>query len=157
MMTKQVDNVNEIVVPDPDALMELVHQVMHLARSRQQALLKDACHELSHMESKVLGYFHRHEGATLSDLAQHSRRDKAQLTRLIKGLRERGLLTSKADPADRRHQHLNLSPAGHTLMVALQEQTKVVNAAALRGLSTVQCLNLCRLLTEVKSNLDMSE
>jgi DNA-binding MarR family transcriptional regulator len=49
------------------------------------------------MEGKVLGYFCRHPGNTQSDLAQHSGRDKAQLTRLIARLKEAGLLEARAD------------------------------------------------------------
>lgn len=143
-------------MPADDDLMELVHTVMHLARSHQQHLLRDQASgtELTHLESKVLGFFSRHEGATLSDLAQHSGRDKAQLTRMIKALRERELLCSQADPADRRNQHLSLTDAGQALMASLQQQVRAVNSTALRGLNAAQRATLKTLLQQVQANLN---
>src|SRR5215469_14992448 len=85
-----------------DDVLELIHTVMHQYRARQYRLLKEGPHDITHMDGKVLGFFNRHPGATQSDLAQHSGRDKAQLARLIKGLRERELLRAEADEHDRR-------------------------------------------------------
>ena len=115
-MRKSVDNVNHVdSAPGPssaDAVIELVHTVMHQFRSRQYQVLRDGAHDVTHMESKVMGFFSHHPGATLSDLVAHSGRDKAQLARLVKGLRERELLVGEADAADRRNVHLRLSDAG---------------------------------------------
>ena len=82
---------------------------MHQFRSRQFQALRDGAHDITHMESKVMGFFARHPGATLSDLVAHSGRDKAQLAKLVKGLRERGLLDGRADADDRRNVRLRLS------------------------------------------------
>jgi DNA-binding MarR family transcriptional regulator len=74
------------------------------------------------MEGKVLGFFARHPGATQRDLAQHSGRDKAQLARLIKSLRERGLLLAEEDGSDRRQVCLRLSDAGQAVQDTLQQR-----------------------------------
>jgi DNA-binding MarR family transcriptional regulator len=144
--------------PDDD-LMELVHTVMHLARSRQQQLLRAAGsgHDLTHLETKVLGFFSRHPNATLGDMAQHSGRDKPQLTRLIKGLRERGWLHSEADAHDRRVQRLSLTDAAHHLMAALEQQVRVVNDHALKGLNPPQRATLKSLLLQVQANLNQAD
>jgi len=76
------------------------------------------------MDGKVLGYFGRHPGATQKDLAQHSGRDKAQLARPIKGLRDRGLLSAVADDADRRSVRLSLTADGRALQRTLQQQAR---------------------------------
>lgn len=139
--------------------MELVHTVMHLARSRQHQLLRGDTGggELTHLETKVLGFFSRHAGATLSDLAQHSGRDKAQLTRMIKGLRERDLLTSQADADDRRNQRLSLTPRAQSMMDRLQRQVQAVNSVALKGLGDAQRQTLKTLLLQVQANLHAPE
>ena len=114
-MRKSVDNVNHMDSASrpsrADAVIELVHTVMHQFRSRQYQVLRDGAHAITHMESKVMGFFSHHPGATLSDLVAHSGRDKAQLARLVKGLRERELLVGEADAADRRNVQLRLSDA----------------------------------------------
>jgi DNA-binding MarR family transcriptional regulator len=105
------------------------------------------------MESKVLGFFARHPGATQSDLAQHSGRDKAQLARLIKGLRERGLLLAEADAADRRNVHLRLSDDGLQVQRSLRSATRELERQAVAGLHKAEREQLLSLLRRVQRNL----
>ena len=167
-MRKQVDIVNHVdstpasAPPAPpagpaDAVLELVHTVMHQFRSLQFHALRDAPHGLTHMDSKVMGFFAHHPGATLSDLAQHSGRDKAQLARLVKGLRERELLVAQADPADRRNVHLQLSAAGQAVQRALRHGARALNQRAVRGLDAGEQAQLAALLGRVKTNLDEAD
>ncbi len=133
--------------------LELIHAVMHLYRSQQYQALRDGLHGVTHMDSKVMGFFHRHAGATLSDLAQHSGRDKAQLARLVAGLRERGLLDGEADPADRRSVRLTLSAQGQALQRALHQQARQLAGQAMAGLSADEMAQLQALLGRVHDNL----
>jgi DNA-binding MarR family transcriptional regulator len=160
IMRKQVDNVNHVDSPKAsatDAVLELVHTVMHQFRSRQFQVLRDGLHDITHMESKVMGFFAHHPGATLSDLAQHSGRDKAQLARLVKGLRERALLAGEADVADRRNVHLTLSAEGQAVQQALRREARTLNARAVDGLSAQEQAQLVELLGRVKANLDSQD
>lgn len=136
-----------------DAVLELVHAVMHQFRSQQHRALDASEGGTTHMEAKVLGFFSRHAGATQSDLAQHSGRDKAQIARLIKGLRERGLLSGEADEADRRNVHLQLTDAGQAVQRALRQQARKLEARAVAGLDDAQRRQLVALLHHVKANL----
>jgi len=118
----------------PGQPLELIHTVMHQVRSQQYQVLRDGAHDITHMESKVLGYFHRHPGATTSDLARWSNgRDKAQLARLIKGLRDRALLDAQADEADRRNVRLTPTAQGATVLSALRQASDRVAARAVAG------------------------
>ena len=164
-MRKQVDNVNHVdsasasaAKPSPaEAVIELVHAVMHQFRSRQYQVLRDGAHDVTHMDSKVMGFFARHPGATLSDLAAHSGRDKAQLARLVKGLRERELLTAEGDAADRRNVHLRLSEAGRAVQRALHGEAHALNTRAVDGLSAQEQAQLIDLLGRLKANLDATD
>lgn len=157
-MGKAIDNVNQPAAKPSaqsgDEVLELVHTVMHQLRSQQYQAMRDGPLALTHMESKVLGYFGRLPGATQSDLVQHSGRDKAQLARLIKGLRERGLLAAEADEADRRNLRLRLTDAGQGLLRTLQQRTRKVNAQAVQGLSRAEHEQLRGLLQRLKDNLE---
>ena len=165
-MRKSVDNVNHVgSSPAPasgsagkaasaEAVIELVHGVMHQFRSRQYAVLRDNAHDVTHMDSKVMGFFSRRPGATLSDLAAHSGRDKAQLARLVKGLRERGLLEAEADAVDRRQVHLRLSAAGQAVQRTLHDEAQELNTRALDGLDAREQAQLIDLLGRLKANLD---
>ena len=160
-MGKQIDNVNQrAAMPPPgvqasgDELVELVHTVMHQLRSQQYQALRDSPLAVTHMESKVLGYFGRLPGSTQSDLVQHSGRDKAQLARLIKGLRERGLLDGEAGEDDRRSVRLQLTEAGRAVLRTLQQQTRRVHARAVAGMDAGEQQRLVALLRQVSRNLE---
>lgn len=137
---------------DEDVL-ELVHSVMHRYRALQYRFLRDGPQDITHMEGKVLFFFERHPGATQSDLASHSGRDKAQLARLIKTLRDKGLLDAKTDEVDRRQVRLSISDAGLTVQRELKRQAKQVSVQALAGLSAEEQSQLAALLKRVQLNL----
>lgn len=156
-MRKSVDNVNRKEIAEDEAVLELVHTVMHQFRSLQYRALEGGTHGVTHMESKVLGFFSRRPDATQSDLVQHSGRDKAQLARLIKGLRERGLLSGEADAADRRNVRLRLTAEGQAVQRVLRQQGRKLEARAIAGLSDDQRRELVALLRQVQRNLDDAE
>lgn len=152
IMQESVDKVN-LQDPASDEVLELVHQVMHQFRSQLFQALRQGAHEVTHMESKVLRFFVRHPGATQSDLVQHTGRDKAQLARLIKGLRERGLLNAVADEADRRNLRLTPTDEGLAIQRALQRQARELEAQAVTGLAAADKAQLLELLRRVQANL----
>ena len=157
IMVKTGDNVNHPgkgVDEDADDVLELVHRLMHDYRALQYRALRDAPHGVTHMEAKVLAFFQRRPGATQSELAQHSGRDKAQLARLIKSLRERELLVAQADAADRRNVHLSLSPEGLAIQRALRQQAKRLGTKAVTGLNEREHQQLLALLRQVRNNLN---
>lgn len=150
-MDKQIDNVNHMDASGN--VLELIHVVMHQVRSQQTQVLRGGPHAITHMETKVLGFFGRHPGATQTDLAQHSGRDKAQLARLIKGLREQGLLDAQADTVDRRSVRLALTAQGRALLDVLEQASAHLAVQAVAGLSAAEQGQLLALLQRVRQNL----
>lgn len=135
-----------------DDPLDLVHQVMHRVRLHQRTALQEQG-ALTPMDARVLGYFGRHPGATLKDLAAHSGRDKAQLARLIKGLRESGWLHAEADPEDRRNQQLWLTDTGTAVHQRLSVTMRDVARRAVQGLQAAERRTLVELLGRVLDNL----
>jgi DNA-binding MarR family transcriptional regulator len=157
MMRKSVDKVNRLSDPPVfdmgEDVLELMHGLMHQARSLQYRGLKDEPPALTHMEGKVLGFFARHPGSTQSDLVAHSGRDKAQVGRLIKGLREQGLLDGEPDTDDRRNLRLQLTPQGQAIAHTIRQRSRAVGAQAVAGLSDSELAQLRELLQRLKDNL----
>jgi DNA-binding MarR family transcriptional regulator len=156
-MRNKVDKVNQ---KDPSPALEVlerVHEIMHLYRSAQQRSLRAGPHDLAHMEIKVLGFFARRPGATQSDLAAHSGRDKAQLARLVRGLRDRGLLEAVADEADKRSTRLSLSEEGKAMFAALHVHDGALAEAALAGIPETERATLLDLLARVHANLEAGQ
>ncbi|MFC5478602.1 MarR family winged helix-turn-helix transcriptional regulator [Massilia suwonensis] len=160
-MKKPVDKVNQNPAPSAQDVFEAIHSIMHLYRARQMRTPADtganAEPELTHMEGKVLGFFARNPDATLSDLVAHSGRDKAQLTRLIRALRDRELLEARADAADKRSTRLRLSSGGEALHALRHRQGAAAAEAALAGLPDAEREQLAVLLERVRANLDAAD
>ena len=153
-MKKQVDKVNQNSNESATDVFETIHAIMHLARAQQLRASQAGDAPLTHMENKVLGYFGRNPGATQRDLAAHSGRDKAQLARLIAGLREKGLLDAVAAPTDRRSMHLTLSEAGRAAHAELRLHGAALSGVALMGLDDNERAQLLTLLGRVQHNLE---
>jgi DNA-binding MarR family transcriptional regulator len=153
-MRNIVDQVNQNPPSPALEVLERVHAIMHLFRSAQQRSLRAGPHDLAHMEIKVLGFFARRPGATQSDLAAHSGRDKAQLARLVRGLRDRGLLDAAADETDKRSTRLALSGEGKKMFAALHRHDGALAEVALDGISEEERATLVDLLGRVRANLE---
>ncbi|MGK9063746.1 MarR family winged helix-turn-helix transcriptional regulator [Stutzerimonas chloritidismutans] len=136
-----------------EAVFESIHTIMHLYRARQYRALRGGPHDLSHMANKVLGFFAAHPGATLRELVQRSGRDKAQLARLIKELRDRELLFGEVDETDRRSVRLRLTAQGEAVHKALRQQAQQLNKVAVQDLSEEEQQALIDLLGRVRSSL----
>jgi DNA-binding MarR family transcriptional regulator len=152
-MRNIVDQVNQNPGRPVDDVLETMHAIMHLYRSVQQRSLRDGPNDLAHMEVKALGFFARHPGATQSDLVAHSGRDKAQVARQIRALRERGLLDAEADAQDRRSSRLNLSAEGKAVHAALHSNDGRLKEQALQGFTDEEKGALLALLGRVRANL----
>ena len=153
-MRPKVDNVNHAAA---DEVFDAIHALMHLYRGRQYRLLRDSAPAITHLEDKVLGFFARHPGAMAGDLATHSSRDKAQIARLVTGLKERGLLEAQVDDTDRRKIRLHLSEAGRQLQRDNQRALSTVARQSLEGLSEAERQQLLALLQRVRANLAADE
>lgn len=149
-MGESVDKVKQSAAAE---VLEAVHAVMHQLRARHHRDLRDAELGVTPMEARVLGFFARRPGATLTELAEHAGRDKGQLARLVQGLRDRGLLQAEADEHDRRVTRLAPSPQARALQEALQRQRRREAEAAVAGFSRAECETLLALLARVRDNL----
>ncbi|MCL4771992.1 MAG: MarR family transcriptional regulator [Burkholderiaceae bacterium] len=152
-MRKQVDKVNQSDAVLPNEVFETIHDIMHLYRARQYRALRDGGHDLTHMDAKVLGFFARRPGATQSDLAAHSGRDKAQLARLIRGLRDKGLLEARLDEEDRRSTRLQVTAEGMAVFGHLHAQGAQLSGVAMADLKHGEREQLISLLRRVHERL----
>jgi DNA-binding MarR family transcriptional regulator len=155
MTRGKVDIVNGKSARASDEIFDLIHTIMHLFRSQQYRGLPNGSPDMTHMEGKLLSFFARHPGATLSDLVAHSARDKGQLARLIKSLKEGGLLKVQKDQkTDRRSVGLELTRAGNAVHRTLHCQSERLAKVATNGLDSEKRHQLLALLRQVKNNLE---
>lgn len=148
IMPDSIDTVNKEGEALGAALFEAMHTLSHLHRAR-----RGAAGDSTHLEARVLGFFGRQPGATLTDLAAHSGRDKGQLARLVGGLRERGLLQAQADAADGRVQRLHLTAAGRAILGAAQRVDRQTLRVAVGGVSAVELRQALAVVQRLCDNL----
>jgi DNA-binding MarR family transcriptional regulator/N-acetylglutamate synthase-like GNAT family acetyltransferase len=107
-------------------------------------------------EVRVLYEIANRDRPTASALAETLRLDPGYLSRLLRGLRQRGLVTARAAPEDRRHRHLALSAQGQKAFAVLDERATATIAAMLEGLSCGEQDRLLASLGTVETLLDDS-
>ena len=73
---------------------------------------------------KVLSFLASDGPLTASDIAERLMLDKGHLSRMIKDLDERGLITRQADPTDKRATLLSVSEAGRERFTAARRPTR---------------------------------
>ena len=149
-MAKLNKNTDEIA----DDVFGSIHTILHLFRSEQYRVLQEGRYDLTHMEGKILGFFIRRPGATLRDLVAHLKQDKGQLARLIRSLRDHGLLEAQAGTQDRRSVPLRPTREGRRVHQILQRQVRKLAEVAIKGLSPDERRQLIILLAKVQSNLE---
>jgi DNA-binding MarR family transcriptional regulator len=136
-------------MPANEDLMEQLHAVMFAFRSEMRRAVQESGHTLNGMEVRALLWIAAHASATARELAQHTGRDKAQLTRVIQQLEQADLLSRSADADDRRVQRLALTPQGAALVASLQAERQAVAARMLGKLSKVEQAQLAALLARL--------
>lgn len=153
IMPKQVDTVKHKRASGP-SLLDTVQAVMHALRAQHQHATRAAGGGLSPLEGRVLGYFATHPGATQSDLAAHTGRDKGQLARLMAGLRERGLIAVRADPDDRRVVRVSLTREGMRLQEVIQRHRQQLDERVAGGFDRAETAQLTAWLLRLRERIE---
>ncbi|WP_049722535.1 MarR family winged helix-turn-helix transcriptional regulator [Gilvimarinus polysaccharolyticus] len=104
-----------------EATFYLAHAIKQQLGSQLEA------HQLgiAPMHVRVLKIIHKRKSCTAIDIANLFKRDKAQITRLLKGLIDQGLVKKESNPEDKRSQLLVLTPQGKALqedLLSISEQ-----------------------------------
>jgi DNA-binding MarR family transcriptional regulator len=136
----------------------------------------DALHRLLHAYKRALREASRADGidlppshiramkaichlpdCTAHELAQHFRRDKAQITRVVHDLCDAGLIRQQADPTDRRRRLLVPTSAGKAMQTRIAAAERQAGMRMVRGLSAASVAEFVRLAQVMADNLDPPE
>jgi DNA-binding MarR family transcriptional regulator len=137
----------------PTDVLEAVHGLMHAFRAQQYGAQEVESIALTHLEGKTLGIVARSGQTRQAELIAALGRDKAQVTRLIAGLRDRGFLATEVDEQDRRAIRLALTPQGQAALATLSTQLERVARRACEGLDATEMRKLVDLLDGMKARL----
>lgn len=105
-------------------------------------------------EARLLWELAHHAPVTASSLSKRLELDAGYLSRLLRGLKNRGLLASQAHPGDGRQTLLKLSAAGKRAFAPLERASQAENEALLNALSTPQRDALVGAMSRIQTLLE---
>ncbi len=104
-------------------------------------------------ESRLLRELAHADGQTATDLARTLELDAGYLSRLLTGLKERGLINSTRSADDARQQHLALTAAGKRAFAPLDTRSRTDVSALLATLGEPQQQQLLASMTTIEQLL----
>lgn len=115
-----------------------------ISRALSQQMLAYSRRELglNLAEYRALSMLAECRSASIKDIAAGTELDKAQITRAVADLRQRGLVIHTVDGRDRRLRVVRLTPAGRTLVAksvpfAIERQARMENVLSQAELQTL--------------------
>jgi DNA-binding MarR family transcriptional regulator len=102
-------------------ILEAVPMVMRTIRSEMRS---HRGADLSVPKFRVLIFLNRHEGASLSVIAEHLGLTLPSMSKMIDGLVARNMVTRQMDPKDRRRVTLVLTALGRSSMQSAYKATE---------------------------------
>jgi DNA-binding MarR family transcriptional regulator len=112
-------------------VLEVVPLVMRTIRAEMR---DHRAPDLSIPQFRTLSFLNRHEGASLSDVAEHIGLRLPSMSKLVDGLVERNLVKRETHPDDRRRMTLVLTARGRTMLQTALEGTRACLAERLASL-----------------------
>lgn len=97
--------------------------------SRRFAEAYRQAHGISRQEWRSFAILGETGRTTATEIARRSTMHKTKVSRAVAALQARGWLTREVDPADRRVEHLALTPAGAAVYGELAELARAYQAA----------------------------
>lgn len=116
-------------------LLEVVPLIMRAIRSEMRSHRPA---DLSVPQFRTLNFLDHHEGASLSDVAEHIGLTLPSMSALIDGLVARQLAIRQVSPTDRRRVILAPTARGKTTLEAVRQSTQARLAEVLAALSPSQ-------------------
>lgn len=131
-----------------DLISFRIHAVANLL-SRGAALRYRREFGVSLMEWRSIALLGAHQPLSLNELARHAGLAKSQMSRVVAGLTERGLVLRGLDAADARGVRLSLTRAGLTLYEGLIAAANERNQAFASVLTRTEQAQLDAMLTRL--------
>jgi len=129
---------------------EVLDVVPLAMRAIRAQLRKHGAKEVSVPHFRTLAYLNRHEGTSLSDVAEHIGLSLPSMSALIDSLVMKGLVIRQTHPEDRRRMTLTLTERGRTTLRVAHEAAASYLEAKLGQLSATERATLIEAMQVLK-------
>jgi len=139
--------------PEPDAAVDVARLRVAIARLSRR-LRRHELAGLTPTQLSALATVERAGPLRLGDLAAAEGIAPSTLTRLVTALEERGYVDRGPVPGDARASTLAITPAGHTVLEQIRQESTTVLADSLRTLTGSQLAALAAALPALEQLAD---
>jgi len=133
-----------------------IETTFHLAHAIKQQLgakLEAKKLGIAPMHIRVLKVINKHKSCTAIDIASLFKRDKAQITRLVKQLIELEFVEKEPNPEDKRSQLLVLTPQGKDLQESLSSFSEEMQTQITQDIDIDDLLTFVNVAEKMTKNL----
>ena len=135
-------------------VLDVVPFVMRVIR---RDLRQHGAFEISVPQFRTLAFLFKHEGASLSDVAEHIGLGLPAMSVLVDGLVSRGLVRRRTDQDDRRRMILMLTETGRSRMTSAREATVTHLEQIFKRLSAADRAGILRAMDVLKDLVSSEE
>jgi DNA-binding MarR family transcriptional regulator len=137
-----------MMAPDADISrsMDAVRAVVRALRINTRAIELEIGISLAQLF--VLQQVAERPATSLNDLAERTATHQSSVSVVVRRLVDRGLVTRRADTADKRRVQIEVTPAGEKLLVGAPETIQVRLVAALQQMQAAERKQLAQLLSK---------
>lgn len=115
--------------------VETIRCLAHAVKRQLAIQLEVEALGLVPMQVRVMKIIHKRSPCTALDIASFMQRDKAQITRLISGLIDQGLIKKVPNPEDKRSQFLLLTQEGERIQASLSKISRKAEQSMTKGIA----------------------
>lgn len=141
----------------PRSLSEPLHRLVHAYKSELRRTIREHELPLPGTHIRALKGVCRNPQCTAQSIAERMRRDKAQITRVLKDLLEKGLIIRVSNPDDRRSQLLRPTDQGLAIMAQLNDLEAQVTEQMTRDMDEDEVESFIQLAYRMADNLSQAE
>ncbi|WP_339673648.1 MarR family transcriptional regulator [Dasania marina] len=133
--------------------LEATFHLSHAIKQHLGSQLEAKNLNIAPMHVRVLKVINKHQSCTAIDIASFFKRDKAQITRLVKQLIELDFVKKKPNPEDKRSQLLVLTPQGTALQKSLSVFSEDLQKQITQGINAEDLATFVKVAEKMTSNL----
>lgn len=137
-------------MPDALEIMDLFQSLLFDLKGEFRKSIEQSDIPVAPMLGRLLKLIGRRPGITQQDIVVFTRRDKAQIARLVKELLTQDLVRREQDEADKRAYRLYLQPKGEKIAARIRDMQAQVADQFLSNLSEKERCQLEKLLEKIK-------
>ncbi|SFK64158.1 MarR family winged helix-turn-helix transcriptional regulator [Methylophaga sulfidovorans] len=137
--------------------IETIRLLAHAVKKRLALQLEVEALGLVPMQVRLMKIIHRRSPCTALDIASFMQRDKAQITRLISGLLEQGLIEKHPNPKDKRSHFLLLTPEGDRIQESLSKLIGQAEQSMLEGIAKKDMQSFFTVTQKMLKNLEKDQ